>query len=197
MMIHQKTFGLPPAHLLLNTKARDLMKKWIIYLLFSLITIDVTANENCTRAMSNMTVGRVTLRCLNLTGIANFNGTTIQENFDITGSLSATAAHFNNLNAKGTVILDHSIITGITHIQGLLEASDTTFLNDIQITTNSATFKHSTTKNIKVISKTPAQVYLDNNSVVEGNIEFTEGHGVVKNHNSKITGKVMGGKIVE
>lgn len=175
-------------------KERDCMKKLILVSLLSFTAMNVTAK--CTEAIANTTMGKITLHCLKITGVVNLNGTTIQKNLDLIGSLNATSAHLNQLNSKGDVILHQTIVSGKTNIQGKLEATNTIFANSIQLTTTSATFYHSTLENLQVTAQKTAYVYL-NQSTVNGNINFTQGHGVVKNNHSTIKGKIIGGKIEE
>lgn len=174
------------------------MKKFTITcFLLSLVftSTNSIASEKCAQAMGNMIVGKVTMNCLKVKGTAKFNNTTIKENLDVMGSLNATSANLNSLTIKGQVTLDKSKVSGVVNIQGMLEASDTTFGDKILLETQSATFKHSTMKGIKITSTKPATVYLNDQSTVDGDIEFTHGDGIVKNNGSKITGKVIGGKL--
>ena len=138
------------------------------------------------------------MTCLQAAGNVIFNGTTIEEGLTITGNLEAKDATLNSLNIVGAATLKNTTISGATQIVGGLQATDSNFKDKIQITSKTVTLNHSNTQDIEIKdddAKSSPSVYLNDNSVVNGNITFVDGNGLVKNNNSKINGKIIGGKL--
>jgi hypothetical protein len=170
----------------------------LVTLLFTCSTLAVA--DNCGSAAGNTIIGKVTLNCQNITGSANLTATTMQGKLGVIGDLNANQANLNSIDVVGNVLLQNTTVNGTTHIVGKLEASTTIFKDTIQMDSLSATFNNSTTQGIEINSSRQNQnafVYLNDNTIVNGNITFTNGNGVVQSHNSKINGKVIGGKITE
>ncbi len=163
-----------------------------------LTSTSIFAADKCTHSAGNMVVGKVTMQCLVVAGSALFNGTTIKGSLKVAGSLNANSAMLNNVDVTGSMNINNSNIDGSTKITGALEATDTSFLDKVQITAISSIFNHCITKNIFVSSSKsgkPAYLYLNNHSVVNGNITFVNGNGIVKKNDSEINGDVVGGKV--
>jgi len=161
--------------------------------LFFLLT--PLAHAACGTLVGNTVLGKVSLQCQNITGTATLTDTAITGILTVSGDLNATRASIAGLNVVGNVSLNSTIVSGSTSIIGKLDASTSKF-TDIELEGSSATFSKSTIKNILIKSsrnETP-QIVL-NNTVVDGNITFTSGKGIVQNNNSKITGKVIGGTV--
>jgi len=178
--------------------------KQLIVLSASVLLIAAATNtiagKKCARAEGNMIVGKVTMDCLDVKGSAKFNQTTIKGALHINGPLTAKSSSLNRINIVGNTVLHDSTVSGLANVTGSLEASDTAFKDNIQASSQSVTLNHSTVRNIKIKSDKPHQityVYLNDNSVVSGNITFVGGKGVVKNQRSKVLGKIIGGKILE
>ncbi|MDR3478527.1 MAG: hypothetical protein P4M14_10910 [Gammaproteobacteria bacterium] len=157
------------------------------------------AEEKCGEAKGNMIVGKVTLQCLKITGTAKFDGTTIAGNLHITGPLEAKSAKLSSLKVAGVVTLTDTTVSGPVNIAGTLEAKNTTFLDKILFQGKSASFTHSTLKDIEITSKASQKttIYLEDDSVINGNITFKNGNGLVKNHHATLNGKIIGGKMAQ
>jgi hypothetical protein len=153
------------------------------------------AHAECGTLVGNTTLGKVSLQCQNITGTATLTDTTITGLLTISGDLSAQRALLVGLNVVGNVSLDSTTVSGSSTIIGKLDASSSK-LTDVELDGTSATFTTSTVQNILVkSSRNQAAHIILNNSVVNGNITFANGNGIVQNNNSKITGKVTGGTI--
>jgi cytoskeletal protein CcmA (bactofilin family) len=174
------------------------MKYLLLAALASLtFTNTVLAADKCAEASGNMTVGKVTLQCLKVIGTAKFEGTTLEGALNLTGPLEAKSTHFSSLKIMGNAILTDSTVTGIVKITGGLDAKNTIFLDKIVINGKSALFSHSTLKDIDIIAKArqKASITLEDESIVNGNITFTTGNGIVINHHATLNGKIIGGKM--
>jgi hypothetical protein len=167
----------------------------IIFITLLLLSTRALADNGCGTAVGNVVMGKVTLQCQQITGNATLTGTTMTGKLTVLGGLTATRATLDSIDVTGNVTLDSSTV-GPAKITGQLVASDSTF-KDIAINSEDVELSHSTTGNI-VISSSRANsspiLKLTKKCTVNGNITFTGSPGVEVN-DSKITGKVIGGKV--
>lgn len=173
------------------------MKK--IFCLASLLLLTSTtihAEGKCGTAIGNTVMhGATMMQCQKITGAATLNQSTMHGTLTVIGNLSAKQSTLLDIDITGDVNLLMSAVDGKSKITGQLNATKTTFADSIELTGKTATFHTSYTRGIIINSKKPAYIYLDDHSVVDGDITFTNGDGIVKNTNSIIHGKVIGGKI--
>jgi hypothetical protein len=158
-------------------------------------SLNAFALEKCAEVSGNMIVGKASLTCSKIKGSATFKGSTFTGKLDITGPLKANDAKLTAINVTGNVTLDHSVVSGVANITGELTASDTVFKDKLQVTTATVTLNGGTAEDIEIKSHKTAYLYLNDGSIVNGNITFKNGNGVVKNNHSTIKGKVVGGKV--
>jgi hypothetical protein len=163
---------------------------------FSLITT-LSSADPCGTALGNTTIEKATLQCLDLTGKGIFNMATMLGKLTIVGSLDATKSTFNTLDVTGNVTLQFVTVGGNAKIIGALNATDSSFLADLVLNTQTVNLTRTNAKNITLNTERDHEVpvFVITDSTITGNITFSSGNGIVQNHNSKITGKVIGGKI--
>lgn len=173
-------------------------RRWLSALLALIFASCASADEQCAQSLGNMTVSKVTIPCLSVTGRADFMGTTILQQLTVMGSLTATLSTFHATKVVGNVNLTDSTVSGPITVTGSLTAVRTTFSDKITLTGMDATFNHATLHDVYItaskLNKTPI-VYLDEGTVVKGNIVFMQGKGTVENHHAELQGKVIGGEL--
>jgi hypothetical protein len=153
------------------------------------------ALAKCGKANGNVNIGQVRLACMDVKGSATLNRSVMTGPLSVEGPLNASETKLmGSITVKGPVILDKSIVYGPAFIIGLLQTEKTTFKDKITITSANLIFTDSTTQEIDVKSSQPVILEL-NNTTVNGNIVFVNQNGFVKNNNSTILGKVIGGKV--
>ncbi|MGD9152208.1 MAG: hypothetical protein PVG30_00910 [Gammaproteobacteria bacterium] len=181
-----------------------------------LISIAVYASKVCHYLPGVVVCGKGSVHNVLAAGYANLNGTTVTNSIKVGGYLSAKNSNLNLVACGGGVDIDKSNITGSVGFAGaailnkvsingkcselgLLVAKDADFANTIEITGEITHFQHSKTVAILVHpSEHPQEkIYLEDQTVVNGNITFESGNGiVVKSADSTILGNVIGGKII-
>jgi hypothetical protein len=151
---------------------------------------------------------------LNVDGSTSLNGTTVTNTVTANGSLRANHSILNKVTANGSAQIRNSEIKGhlccsgsadiykskvnTATISGSLFAVTTIFAEQLSLATDKTILQSSQTKDVIIqVVNNHEELYLQNNTIVEGNITFLSGKGLVfKSDNSKIIGKVRGGKIV-
>lgn len=194
-------------------------KNKTIYLVFFglLFSSQVFAGAVCQYYPGAVICGKGTVDNVYVLGLATIDGTAISGTFGVTGAVNASNAVFNKVGCLGNIQIKDSAVNGFFDTTGLvtaenvsfhnklrnigiLTAVDSNFADAIEITTTQLSFKNSTTKNITVHrDEHPApKVYLQMHSLVDGNIVFESGDGVViESEGSEVKGKVVGGTIVK
>ena len=134
-------------------------------------------------------------------GPSSFFGATVcsqgkMDSISVNGPLTINSTTLNSVSVNGTVTANQSKIGNLT-INGVLTAVSSNF-NTVNIKGN-AYFTNSKINNINV-TQSPwfgsYKIYLRSNTVVNGNIVFTKGHGIVyQSKNAKIVGTIIGGRI--
>lgn len=182
-----------------KTKERNSSKKYFlcattfITLMFS--TLNSYAGQ-CIESAGKVSYGNEIIPCLKVAGKATLNGTTVQGLTRISGSVFAKNANLNQLNVSGKADLTGTMINGTGEISGLLTTFKSQVLGDLTISSNTVELESTTTKNITINPGGLEQVLYLTNSIVEGNVIFTSGNGVVYLRGaSQVTGKIIGGKI--
>jgi cytoskeletal protein CcmA (bactofilin family) len=157
------------------------------------------AEETCSILSGNMTCHGGTINKLTANGIVKVGSTVITGPTVVNGLLSAANANFMTLEVNGSAHLTECVIMANAQIKGYLSATATRFEGQLKIYANAATLSNSKVLgDLHVFSNKPNKhlVYLENGSEVTGNIIFNNGNGeVIVRENSRIHGKVLGGKI--
>lgn len=192
------------------------MKKQMIHFLpivvFMSYSAMVLAGNVCVYSPGNVVCGIGTVDNVSEQGSATLNGTTVTGSVAVNGTFRAESANINHGNINGSVFMNNTAIqnsfningsTSINHstfkggfiINGLLTATKSTF-NTLEIGSSQTTFTDSRTKDIHVLRDNYREkVYLNGNTIVDGNIVFDSGNGEVIENGGTVTGKVIGGKI--
>lgn len=130
------------------------------------------------------------------------DGVTIQKKIVVNGSLIAKNVLFeSDLFANGTISITDSTIKGHVFPRGVLQSTNSIFLNTIQLMGDESHFYHCQTGTIfvqKTFSKKVVQnLYLSNGTSVSGDIIFQTGMGKIYiDSTSLIQGKIIGGELV-
>ena len=195
------------------------MKKMVYLLIFlamSCSSMLAFANDVCVRTLATVNCGKGVLDNLSEGGFVNIDGTTVKNNTQVEGVFSIKNADLNNVNLSGTgTITDTGVrgdfvgegavsvaniqFTSVFKFKGSMSANATTFLNLVELTIEKATFKNSGVKSI-LVHKTGHSneiIYLEDHTVVNGDVTFESGNGIVmESSGSSVTGVVSGGKII-
>lgn len=176
----------------------NLKKLTITLCLTGIVT---TANAGvCHIVPGSVTCGQGIVNSLSGNGMVTINGTTVSGSTLVNGLLNADDANFHSLDINGSTKLTQCIINDVASIKGSLTASSTTFEKTLMVYSSEIRFINSKVSNnlrLGHIDSKKQVVYLDNFSEISGNIIFEDGEGeVILKGQSKIGGKVIGGRVV-
>lgn len=133
-------------------------------------------------------------------GVATLNDTTVLQKTDVSGTLTATDANLNMVNSKGNTTLQKTTVNGSNHFFGGLQTNGSTFKKTLTISSTSVTLTDTKTVDVSLGDIKPVvtqELYLKGNTLINGDITFKQGHGIVYlSGNAQISGKVSGGKVV-
>lgn len=161
--------------------------------------IEIDGNINFQNTQSHFTTAMV------VNGNVQTKSSNINNTLTVNGSLTAHQSTFNGpLTVNGSLKAQASKFVNTT-INGSLNCKKCVFLKDLTVSSNQIQLSHSSLKNLTIngqsgglfSSKKTPKLYLNNSSIVAGNITFKNSSGVVYlNSGSKITGKIINGKSV-
>lgn len=152
--------------------------------------------------------GPTTLEGVTVTGpLEVFGPLTIKDskikNLTVMGPLTAKKLTMVSGEINGPVKLDRSQVEGKITINGPLTAEECKFKDTIDIATTKMTLEHSTATHIHVRKNDswldkPQKIYLTSKTIVNGDITFEAGNGLVYlKKGSTLKGEVKGGKKIE
>lgn len=126
----------------------------------------------------------------------------IKEQIIINGSLIAKNVLFeSDLVASGTISVSDSNITGAAFLRGVLQSSNSIFLNTVHLLVRESNFEQCEIDNIIVeelfFEKIVQKIKLTKGTIVSGDIIFQAGMGrVYIDATSAIQGNIVGGELV-
>jgi hypothetical protein len=173
------------------------LNKYLLLGTLLFLNSQANADGQCASAVGNTIIGKTTIQCMKIVGTASLTNTTMVGLLTLSGDLNATHATLNDLSIVGNVNLQNTTVAGNADITGKLNASDSK-LSGIKLHGEEIILSNSTSQDILIDSSRDSDtshLVLNNNSIVNGDITFSDGKGIVENHNSKITGKIIGGKL--
>lgn len=135
-------------------------------------------------------------------GPVTITDTIVEHGAQVNGVLNAEKATFGSLTINGKVILRSVLVKGTVTVAGVLSAEKTTLQDTLTISTNAVHLTACHTADVIIDNSgdgivAPQILHLSGGTVVDGNVTFKGDEGIVQlGPNSKITGKVIGGKIV-
>lgn len=177
------------------------MKKTLISAITLLVSSLSLANNVCQQNYGQTVCGSGVVKNVSSNGTATLNKTVVTGKASINGSLHAQSAKIAYLSVNGTATIKDSIISKSAIINGTIHASQSTFLSDLIIASNTSTLNQSVTKNIyinKSSNNSNQEIFLNDHSIIDGDINFKSGGGIVYlSHGSKINGTVIGGKVIK
>lgn len=143
------------------------------------------------------------VNCRNLKIDGSFTGTdiTATEQGSINGSCTVNGFNVNNtLKIRGKAIGQRWDIRGNAEINGCLKASDQSRFTNIDLCSYDSSLEHSTANNIVIKRCTPVRpqiLRLSQGTVINGNVTFEDGQGVIYvDSTSRVTGTVTGGRVI-
>lgn len=157
---------------------------------------NVTVTETLT-VNGSATISESNIKNLTTHGSANLQKTTINGHCQTHGSLISSESTIHQLTTRGSANLYETMVHELCDISGSLIAQSST-LNRMIVSSKRITLINSKTKTIHIRKQTgPCEQIVElNNTTVDGDITFESGEGkILLKSNSKITGKVVGGRI--
>jgi len=136
---------------------------------------------------------------LSINGSGNLSNVTVTGSLSSNGSLKLSESTIESLTSNGGTNLQNTIVNGPCTVRGSLYVDSST-LSTISVSSTNITFYNSKTKSIRVenTSRTIEHIVDLNNTTIDGDIVFESGNGkVLLKGDSKITGEVLGGQVVE
>lgn len=136
-------------------------------------------------------------------GPVTITDTIVEQGVQVNGVLTAEKAVFGSLTVNGKVTFHRVLVKGTSAITGDLNAHKSNFQDTLTISTNTVHLAACHTADIIIDNSgdgivSPQVLELADGTVVDGNVTFKADDGIVKmGPHSKITGKVIGGKVVQ
>lgn len=166
---------------------------------FDELTINGPANLSLIKAKTLNVNGTLRFESLDVSGIATINGPVSGSKgkfhtLTISGAVDVDHALCDDLIARGAIKASYLIVKNHTEIEGLLDASHSEF-NTLDIKADSITLDEVSINNINILKG--RTLILKGLTVVNGDIVFDGGKGIVKIHNPevKINGSIKGGAL--
>ena len=176
------------------------MIKKIIAIATLLTSITAAAGPVCQYNPGETRCGEGTVADVHANGTANLNGTTVTGDTIVNGTLHSHGAKLARVDVNGSACIKDSQVSQTAMINGTLKSQHSTFASDIRLGSTLSTLDHTNTVNIDVTADSSGHdqlIYVSDASTVQGDITFNSGKGIVYlSKDSKITGQVRGGKII-
>ncbi|MBS0647920.1 MAG: hypothetical protein JSS10_01690 [Verrucomicrobia bacterium] len=139
-----------------------------------------SANQS---AEGYLTYGNEILNSVQVNGFVTLNGTTILQQLQVNGSLSAHQAQIGEMMVNGQASLNSCTVKNKSTVIGSLSAMLSTFNNEITLTSDHSAFDGCTIASIRVSknknSSIPPMIELKGKTKVTGLITFESGNGQV------------------
>src|SRR5262245_974598 len=101
------------------------MKKSLMLLIFvNLLSTHAFANDICVAQYGTMKCSTGSIDSINYMGFVDLDGTTVVNNIDIFGTLTARDGNLNNVNVKGESHLAKTLISGTLQSIGRVNSND-------------------------------------------------------------------------
>lgn len=133
---------------------------------------------------------------VNVYGFAEIDLTEIGKSISVRGPLQISGSQIEGyIEAEGPVEINDSVIQGVTNIIGDLDAENTAFNNDINITSRKIKLSRVAIEGNLIIHgrKTEQVLELNHGTIIKGSVIFKSGMGrLVQDEDSKIEGNIEG-----
>lgn len=153
----------------------------------------------CQYKFGSVSCGYGTVENVTANGTAILNGTTVTNQLNVNGELTAIHASINNIHCSGSCILSESTFSSNTIISGILNATNSYFSQPLTLNSNASILNASKTADI-IISiageKELNFLCLENNTHT-GSITFSASTGIVYESGGSTALNVINGKIVQ
>lgn len=164
---------------------------------------DYNRNSNSyndkTATVGNKEVKDTELNSIYHVGPINLINTKVIDAMEVSGPVEIQNSNINNLNISGVAKILNSVISGdYFKVAGLVkiicsQINCPTMLGTQQVEISCTTIQEITINNN---SENIKETLILNNSIVNGNIIFKSGNGMVKSYSSQINGEIIGGTLI-
>lgn len=167
-------------------------------LAFLMATCCLYAQPANQSAEGYLTYGNETLNSVQVNGFVTLNGTTILQQLQVNGSLSANQAQIGAMIVNGQASLNNCTVKNKSTVAGSISAMLSTFNDEITLDSNNSTFDACTIASIRVRKNKnnaiPPTIELKGKTKVSGMITFESGNGqVIASPDSQITSQQLTG----
>jgi hypothetical protein len=173
-------------------------------LIFSLIALSFIATlvAESTKVQGCGQYGQVKLESLNGTGLIKLNGTSVNHEISLVGSLISQNGEIGSLDVTGEVNLTETTVKKGGTIIGSMQTVRSTIQEPITILSQKAVFTSSKLAGITVKQDSAFKgkqiIELRQRTLVDGPIHFESGKGEVLIYTgSQVLGPVTGGKVIK
>ncbi len=178
--------------------------KWGKKMLFLLLAASffVGLFAETTKADGGANFGKVTLEAIDGTGLIKLNGTTVENDVHVVGSLIANNGKIGSLNVVGEANLTEVTVAGGGAVMGSFQAVHSTIEKPITLLSQRAVITNSKLAGITVKQdsafKGKQVIELRRGTLVDGPIHFESGKGEVLLYpGSQVLGPITGGKVIK
>lgn len=177
--------------------------KWKPFLI-ALIALSFVASlfAEPTKAEGGGSFGKETLESLNGTGLIKLNGTTIENEIHVIGSLITQNGELGKLDIMGEANLTETTVEEGGTVMGSMQTMRSTIKKPLTILSQKSVFTASKLAGITVEQDTAFKgkqfIELRQGTLVDGPIHFKSGRGEVLIYSSsQVLGPVTGGKVIK
>lgn len=185
------------------------MKKWIFFnmtLMVCFTVVKLSSEENVSHDVpsnishGSQTYGKETVEKVQANGLVKLNGTKVTKHLQVNGSLKAENAQIEEMQVNGQATLDHCLIKQKSNVCGALIATDSRFEDELSVSSERAVFDACELTSLHILRVRGycgvQVVELKAKTKIDGPITFDGGKGeVIADSDTKISGRVIGGKI--
>jgi hypothetical protein len=159
---------------------------------------NILAHPVCTNFWGGTACGSGKVDSLESQGVVNITGTEVVGKTNVQGSFNVKKATLNIVEVHGSTAISDSRVLGKSTLLGSLEATNTSFENNIDIHSDNMSFNSCQIGLLSVTSKNrPGKVMLTGNTKAN-KIVFNQAGGEVWLYDdAKVVTDVVGGKIVK
>lgn len=168
-------------------------------LAFLMATFCLYAQPANQTAEGYLNYGNEILNSVQVNGYVTLNGTTILQQLQVNGSLSANQAQIGAMMVNGQASLNNCTVKNKSVVAGSLTAMLSTFSDEITLASDNSTFDACTIASIRVRKNNaiPPTIELKGKTKVTGLITFESGNGqVIASPDSQISAaQITGGEL--
>ncbi len=128
-------------------------------------------------------------------GIVKLQGTKVVDSLEVNGELDAHGCELGRVKVNGYGLLENCLVKKRVVVQGVLEATNTQFYDQVVLASEQTIFENCSLAGIQVRESGKDEIVeLKGKSIVSGAIKFDSGRGIViKGSEVEFSGKLIGG----